>query len=148
MSTAPYDEPNIGDDDIIIRRINPHEHVIWDDNTKQRRISSKAYNKSSDLNEGMSVDIEALIIADNLDPKKYVQTPIFTGAVAFSAKAIRELNLRVGYDPVKDDLNAPDNPYHGQVWLTEQKKRFSEKQKSGLAKAAIWYVVIPDVDIK
>lgn len=148
LSADPYDEPNIGNDDIIIRRINPNQHVIWDSNRQQNRISSKAYSKSSGLKEGLSVDIEALIVADNLVPQEYVQTPIFTGAVAFSASAIRELNLWVGYDPVKNDPSAPDNPYHGQVWLPEQRKQFSEKQKSGLAQAATWYVVIPGVAVK
>ncbi len=79
MAVAPYDEPKIGDEDVIIRRINPDQHVVGDDNRKQKRISSKAYNKSTGLNEGMSVDIEALIMADGLDPRIYVQTPVFTG---------------------------------------------------------------------
>lgn len=148
MSVDPYDERKIGNDDIIIRRINPKQHVVWDSNRQQNRISSKAYSKSSGLKEGLSVDIEALILADNLDPRTFVQTPIFTGAVAFSASVIRGLSLWVGYDPVKNDPDAPDNPYHGQVWLPAQKKQFSEKQKSGLAQAATWYVVIPGVEVK
>jgi hypothetical protein len=148
LAVAPYDEPKIGDEDVIIRRINPDQHVVWDDNRKQKRISSKAYNKSTGLNEGMSVDVEALIMADGLDPRIYVQTPVFTGAVAFSASVIRTLDLWVGYDPVRDHHNAQDNPYHGQVWSREQKKKFSEVQKSGLARAANWYVEIPGVAVE
>ena len=70
------------------------------------------------------------------------------GAVAFSASVIRTLDLWVGYDPVCDHHNAQDNPYHGQVWSREQKKKFSEVQKSGLARAANWYVEIPGVAVE
>jgi hypothetical protein len=54
LSVNPYDEPKIGNRDVIIRRINPDQHVIWDENRQVWRISSKAYNKSSGTMEGMS----------------------------------------------------------------------------------------------
>ncbi len=148
MSVDPYDEPAIGAFDVIVRRINPDQHVIWDANRKVRRVSSKAYTKSSGLAEGMSVDIEALIAAAGIDPKVFVTTPVYTGSVAFSAQSIRNLNLWIGYDPVRDNPYQDDNPYHGQVWPTEPKRQFSESQKSGLANAATWYVEIPGVEIK
>ena len=91
MPVAPYNEERIGDDDIIIRRINPDQHIIWDENRNKLRISSKAYNKSSGLRDGMSVDIEALIAAAGVNPKAYVTTPVFTGSVAFLAGKVRAL---------------------------------------------------------
>lgn len=147
MLVQPYDEQDIAPNDTIIRRINPDQHVVIDENTQRRRISSKAYNKSSGPRSGMSVDIEKLIIAGGEDPKRYVTTPIFTGSVAFSASAIRSLGLWVGYEPILDVLGIPDNPYHGEVWSPTERKSFSDSQKTSLANSARWYVQIPDVDL-
>jgi hypothetical protein len=144
----PYDEKNISRQDRIIRRINVKEHVIWDGNRQRNRISSKLYNKSSGLLDGMSVDIEALILADGVDPVDHVTTPVFTASVFFSAGDVRALGLIIGYEPVADVEGQPDNPYHGEVWLTTQRKSFTRAQKKGLANSANWYVEIPDVDIR
>lgn len=147
MSVVPYDEKRIGPDEIIIRRINPDQHVIWDENKQTRRISTKAYNKSSTSTAGMSVDIESLMIEQNVTPKVFVTTPIYTGSVAFTAQSIRKINLWVGYDPIRNVAGIPDNPYHGEVWAKTQKKNFSDAEKTGLAKLASWYVKLPDVDL-
>lgn len=147
MAVDPYDEKQIGASDTIIRRISPEQHVVWDENRKRKRISSKAYNKSSGPRDGMSVDIEKLIVAAGQDPRVYVTTPRFTGSVAMPAGKVRELDLWVGYDPVKDAPNEPDNPHHGEVWATKPKKSFTDAQKNGLARLARWYVELPDVDI-
>ena len=53
MMVIPYDEPEIEADRSIIRRINPVQHVIRDDNRNCRRISSKAFKPSSGVNAGM-----------------------------------------------------------------------------------------------
>ena len=63
------------------------------------------------------------------------------------AGKVRELDLWVGYDPVKDVPDVPDNPHHGEVWATKPKKSFTNAQKNGLAKLARWYVELPDVDL-
>lgn len=148
MAVDPYDDARIGAADTIIRRINPEQHVIWDENRQRNRITSKAYNKSSGPKAGMSVDIEALITTAGQQPKTYVTTPVFTGSVAFSANDVRALHLWVGYEPIKDVPNIPDNPYHGEVWPMTDKKSFTEGQKTGLARTAQWYVELPDVDIR
>jgi hypothetical protein len=96
----------------------------------------------------MSVDIEALIIAAQLDPTHFVKTPVYTGSVAFSAQYIRAANLWIGYDPVHNHPHHPDNPYHGQVWHPHQKKSFTESQKTSLQNGAAWYVAIPGVALK
>ena len=142
MAVNPYDEKRIGANDLIIRRINPDQHLVWDDNRNRKRISTKAYQRSSGEAGGMSVDIEALIVADRQDPKQFVTTPKFTGSVAFMANQIRELGLILGYDPI------PDNPYHGQVWQKGTAKRFTRTQQKGLLRAAQWYVRLEGVDIK
>lgn len=142
MSTKPYDEKNILADDRIIRRINPVQHVIRDDNRGCERISSKAFKPSSGENSGMSVDIEASIIAAGYNPQQWVTTPIFTGSVYFLAHAVRALNLWVGYDPV------PRNPHHGEVWGNSSPSRFTGTQRKGLHKAAEWYVPLNGVEIR
>lgn len=147
LAVDPYDEIQIAADDCIIRRINPAQHVIWDDNRKRRRIASKAYSKSSGLKDGMSVDIEALIVSGGETPQKYVTTPVFTGSVAFTAKEIRALNLIIGYEPIRGIPGVTDNPYHGEVWSKTESKRFTSQQKDGLARSARWYVVLPNVDL-
>ena len=131
---APYDEPDIRADEQIIRRINPQHHVVPDDNRQCRRISSKAYKPSSEpnagmSNAGMSIDIEKLI------------TPVYTGAVVFSANDIRSLGLWIGYEPVAG------NPYHGEVWgqTPSRHNKFTQSQVRGLASAAAWYVPLNGV---
>lgn len=140
MVTAPYDENDIGSDELIIRRISA-QYVVPNENTGGLRLSSMAFQPSSGLNSGMSVDVETLIVKSGLDPKNYVKTPVFTGAVAFSAGDVRALNLMVGYDPLEE------NPYHGEVWGNTKPNHFSGSQKKGLRQVSKWYVELPDVDI-
>lgn len=148
MPVVPYDEPEIGPGDRIIRRINPKEHVVWDDNRQRWRVSSKAFNKSSTLTGGMSVDIEALILKDGtVDPKIFVTTPVYTASVAFFACDIRKLDLMVGYDPLHGVEGIPDNPYHGEVWLKTMKKKFSDSLRQSLLNAAQWYVPLMNIDL-
>lgn len=142
LAVDPYDEAQIKAVDAIIRRISLKDHVVWDENRQRHRIASNAYRKSSGPKGGMSVDIEALITATGQDPRVYVTTPVFIGSVVFSATDVRSLGLWIGYEPI------PDNPHHGEVWATTDKKHFSDAQKTGLAKAARWYVELPDVDIR
>lgn len=137
----PYDENQIDASDTIIRRINPQQHVVWDENRGCSRISSKAFSPSSGSNDGMSVDIEQLMLSDGVDPRQYVTTPVFTGSVAFSAGAARAWGLMVGYDPLWT------NPYHGEVWGGSRPNRFSQRQKRGLAEASRWYVELDGVDV-
>jgi hypothetical protein len=148
LPVNPYDEAQINAGDTIIRRINPEQHVIWDENRQRNRIASKAYNKSSGPKAGMSVDIEALIEAAGQNPQIYVTTPVYTASVAFYASDIRALDLWIGFEPVRAEPGIPDNPYHGEVWATTDRKSFSEGQKTGLARSARWYVELPSVDIR
>jgi hypothetical protein len=141
LAVVPYDEIGISADDVIIRRINPSEHVIPDQNRNCLRISSKAYSPSSGQNGGMSVDVEALIASAGHNPQTYVTTPVFTGSVTFNALQIRTLGLWIGYDPLAT------NPYHGEVWGAVRHNRFTKTQKSGLANAAQWYVQLPNVEL-
>ena len=145
----PYDEPAIGDEDTVIRRVSEY-HVVIDKNgpKPRRRLSSGAFNKSEGPKAGMSVDLEALMAADDVEPREYVITPVFTGAVWFQAGSARALELLVGYEPIQDDPDQPDNPYHGEVWRNEEARKFKGSQSKGLHNSAQWYVELEDVDIR
>jgi hypothetical protein len=142
LSAEPYDENDISPDQTIIRRINPVQHIVRDDNRGCNRVSSKAFSPSSGKNGGMSVDIETKIVEAELDPQKYVTTPIFTGSVSFLASAARALGLWIGYEPI------PETPYHGEVWGTPKPNRFRKSQKNRLHGACDWYVPLEGVEIK
>jgi hypothetical protein len=144
----PYDEPAISGDDRIIRRINPKFHVVQDKNFNDTRISTQAFKPSND-GGGLSVDIEKLIVADGKNPKEWVITGPFTGAVSFRASDARSLGLKVGFDPIKGHATLPDNPYHGAVWGPDPKPhRISEGLQRKLLRASTWYVEIAGVAIR
>ncbi|MEX0582468.1 MAG: hypothetical protein WD185_02250, partial [Sneathiella sp.] len=98
----PYDEPDIANEDTIIRRINPVEHVVYDDNRKCYIISTKAVRPSSGPKDGMSIDILKLIVNAEVNPVEFVTSPVYTGSIQFTAAHIREQELSIGYDPVPE----------------------------------------------
>lgn len=136
MTVDPYDDINILGTDLLIRRIDPKQHIISDENLGCLRISSKAFHPSSEPNGGLSVDVKSIIDAAGIDAKLYVTNPKQIGSVAFRTAAARAVELIVGFDP------EPDNPYHGQVW-----GNFSRSQEKALLNAIEWFVEIPDVKI-
>lgn len=149
MTAEPYDEQAIDNGDVIIRRVNFRQHVVRDEITGTLRTSSKLFSPSSGPRGGMSVDLLKLIEADGVDAKEFVTTPVFTGAVQFTAQAVRAAMLRVGYHPINDIPGQPDNPYHGEVWGPVQKpNKFTHGQKRSLARASTWFVELPEVEIK
>jgi hypothetical protein len=142
MAAEPYDEPEIENNDVIIRRVNPAQHVVPDETTGKLRTSSKLFSPSSGPKGGMSVDLLRLMEAGGINAREFVTTPVFTGSVCFSADAARTAGLRVGYDPVEG------NPYHGEVWGSERQSSFTRPQKRLLAAASTWFVELPGVEIK
>jgi hypothetical protein len=149
MVVEPYDEKDIKDDDVIIRRVDPAQHVVPDENTGGQRTSSKLFTPSSGPNAGMSIDVLKLMDNDGIDPKEFVTTPKYTGSISFMASAAREVDLRIGYDPIKDMAGFDDNPYHGEVWASGPNlKKFKSNQKRALASASSWFVELPGVEIK
>ncbi|WCL54405.1 hypothetical protein [Gimibacter soli] len=131
---APYDDDSIEADDLIIRRIDPENHLVYDENLQTNRLSSQVFSPSS--GGGMSVDIEKLITATGSMPEEYVVTPKWKGAVQFTAGAARDVELMVGLDPLDS------NPCHGEVW-----GRFSRSQKRALMEASEWLVPLTGVEI-
>jgi hypothetical protein len=141
-SVKPHDHAEILQGDLLIRRIDPQQHIVPDENRNCRRLSSKAFQPSSGEGGGMSVDIERLISDAGLVPSEFVtSSPKHAGAVAFPASVPRADGLLVGYDPL------PDNPYHAEVWGGDRPNRFSNGQRKAIAKSAQWFVQIDGVEI-
>jgi hypothetical protein len=143
----PHDEPAIGNADSIIRRVNPGQHVVFDENIGQNRISSKLFKPSSGENGGMSVDILALMVADGVDPRRFVTSSTFLGSLVFQAGVARGVGLWIGYDPITGDPLIEDNPYHGEVWGHPRPNRFTAAQQTALRKASTWFVELDGVVI-
>lgn len=139
MPIVPFDDPEILDTDNLIRRIDPHQHLVPDHDHQCLRVSSKVFTPSSGEGEGMSVDVERLIEQDGKSAAEFVTTPKYVGSVFFTASAARDLRLSVGKTP-KDD-----NPYHADVWGDKRPNRFTGGQKNGLLKSSSWFVEIPNV---
>lgn len=134
----PHDHDDIQDSDGVIRRIS-NQQIVVDDKTGGRRISSIAYQASKGANGGMSIDLEASIIEAGHDPFRYVTTPRWFGSVRFDVRFLRVQGLKVGFHPIKDHPDLPDNPHHGEVWGD-----FSRPQRRALQRNAQWFVAIPD----
>lgn len=148
MAVVPYDDTAIENDDTVIRRVSQY-HIVTDKNGAEprRRLSSSAFNKSEGPRAGMSIDLENLMFEDQVNPREFVITPVFTGAVSFCAGNARDLDLMIGREPIMDDPNQPDNPYHGEVWRKEEARKFTNSQSKGLQRSAKWYVPLDGVDI-
>jgi hypothetical protein len=131
-NVIPHDHTGIGPSDGVIRRIS--ENQIITDKNGQRRISSKAFQGSSETNSGMSVDLECSIVDAGLDPKVYVTTPRWIGSVRFEAGALRSEGFLVGFHPL------PKNPHHGEVW-----GEFTRLKKRTLQRLCEWFVPIEGV---
>ncbi|TBX74435.1 hypothetical protein E0I74_26720 [Rhizobium laguerreae] len=115
----PHDHQGILNEHGVLRRVSPH-HLVDDEKAPAgRRLSSMAFQPSSGLNGGMSVDLENSIIDAGEDPRQHVVQPPFVGAVRFTAGLLRGLDFRVGFHPIQG------NPHHGEVWgeFTNLKKK-------------------------
>jgi hypothetical protein len=104
----PHNHAEILDAHHVIRHITPDD-LCEEADTGITRVSSGAYSESSDVNGGMSVDIEEWVLAANLDALHYIRDPSY-GATRLNVGALRKAGFKVGWDPL------PHNPHHGAVW--------------------------------
>lgn len=90
----------------------------------------------------MSVDIKKLIEDAELDPRVFVTNPDYVCSVTLTAGSVREIDLRIGYEPTSD------NPYHGEVWGPQggRSDKFTKAQQRYLRDAAEWFVEPDELD--
>ena len=129
-----HDHAEILNTDDVIRRIS-RQHVVPDPKVlKGNKVSTMAFQASTGINGGMSIDLKTRIEADGLDAKLHVTSPEWIGSVVIDVQFLRGLELKVGYDPL------PNNAYHGEVW-----GNFSKSIQKQILSSAIWFVEIPSV---
>jgi hypothetical protein len=148
MPNEAHDNPAISNEEILIRRINPREHVVPDGNRGGFRISSKAFSSSSTSPYGMSVDVLGLMQQAGINPQEFVTTPKYSASVKFSVGAARTVGLWVGYDPLEESDSTAANPYHAEVWSYPDPARpFKGSQQNALLRSSDWFVEIPGVSL-
>lgn len=148
MAVAAHDAPHINAEEVLIRRVNPTEHVVSDENLGGFRLSTKAFSSSSEPPYGMSVDVLGLMTKAGIDPRSFVTTPKYTASVQFSAGAARTAGLWVGYHPLEKDGTNAANPYHAEVWSQPRPERkFTKGQQRALMNSCDWFVEISGVHI-
>lgn len=100
--SAPPNDPTIGDDQLLWRRV-PREQVVFDGNLNRARPSSKAFQNTSGTS-GMSVNIAAETTIENT-LRGYENHLL----VQFAASLPRGLGQGVVRNPL------PGNPAHAEV---------------------------------
>lgn len=139
---TPHDHEGISDTDLLIRGVVfAFPQVVPDPKcVSGQRLSSAVFNQSTDKYKGISVDLQAEIELNGLDPATYVRSNgKWAGAVVIRADSVRQLGGKVGYSPL------PGNVYHGEIW-GEMLKRLSAK--NALLRACSWLVPLPGVDLR
>lgn len=135
MAAQGYtDDPTIGDDVLLLRRIpsNPPLWVVWDDNEQQWRPSSAAFQDQ----EGSSVSI---VLACELERTgRPLTDALASHAEGFALAAITAGCARENGQIVIRDPTA-DEPAHGLI--VGKKTRAVRKR---LAKATVW-IVLPNL---
>lgn len=126
-NVKPYDDPDIGNADGLLRYIDPDNHLTPDKNTGQWRISSGAFSESSHPGGGMSVDLERPLIAATGSNMGRLPTPDF-GLVRLVTGDMRQLGCDVGSTPKKG------NPFHCDVWGISKRLRREISAKASIIK--------------
>ena len=107
---VPHDHAEIFADALVIRRISDKWTVIDPKSPSGKRLSSTAFEKSSGVNGGMSIDLKRQIEEAGHDPVQWVTTPRFTASVTLRVGDLRAEAFQVGFDPLDE------NAFHGEVW--------------------------------
>lgn len=105
----PHDDPElIPDQYTLLRHVHP-ERWTTDENTGLPRPHSNEFTFSTTGSKSMSVDIEPPMLEAGLSPTHYAFLA-GKGVVRLTAAKARELQLRVGSEPI------PGNDHHGGMW--------------------------------
>ena len=67
----PHDHVEISGDDTVIRLISAEWQTLDPKYPEGKRLSSMAWERSSEPNGGLSVNLQSLILNDNLSPAEF-----------------------------------------------------------------------------
>jgi hypothetical protein len=108
-NVIPHDDPSTIPSEWPLLRHVHREQWAHDERTGSPRPQSNAFTFSTVASCSMSVDIEPPMREVGLTPTHYA-FKANKGVVRISAQTARELDMRVGPEPI------PDNPHHGGIW--------------------------------
>jgi hypothetical protein len=94
----PEDDPTIGDETALYRRINPAAHLTWDDNRGCRRVSSGAF-RDPEMSVALGDTLEAL----GREPDTVLRNYTGQFLVAFRAAVARDQGQRLVRDPTIEE---------------------------------------------
>lgn len=126
----PYNDPDIDDDQMLIRRVS--NHALQPNSDGSRRVSSAGFSPTSrtrDFYCGMSVDLLSDLLAIGIDPADSSYHPEFEVIMSLKVGEVRQAGpeFLVGHDP------KPSNPAHCNVWGVR-----STGKKKALLRMANW----------
>ena len=88
-----HDHAEILNTDDVIRRIS-RQHVVPDPKVlKGNKVSTMAFQASTGINGGMSIDLKTRLEVDGLDVVAHVTSPEWIGSVEIGVKFLRGLGL-------------------------------------------------------
>jgi hypothetical protein len=124
-NVIPHDDPDILQDDGLLRYIDPQNHMVWDENIQKYRVSSGAFCES--YGGGMSVDLERPMNEAGL-PSDHRKPATDWGIAQLKTGMMRSKGLQVGSDP----LNG--NAFHGAVWGIGNRKKLRKQ----ILESVVW----------
>lgn len=132
MVQRPYvDDPTVLDEDRLWRRVpRTPQHIVWDENRGNHRVSSAAFDDDSD-GEPMSV----WLAAEAGSPSEMLRGHPNFGVVSLAVGVVRSRQQIVLRDPL------PGQPAHALVV-----GRKSDSVRREFARAARWIVLPPGYD--
>src|ERR1700730_3681158 len=108
-NVVPHDDPEtVPGEWTLLRHIHP-EQWTRDGRTGAPRPQSIAFAFSTEGSRSMSVDVEPPMLVEGLPPTHYAFRA-GKGVARVTAAKARELDLRVGPEPIRG------NPHHGGIW--------------------------------
>ena len=97
---TPHDHPQICAEDTMLRGIP--EQWIHSTDDGGRRISSGAFQRSSDKYQGMSLGAKKILDCADTSVEEWARGR-FSTVVCFPASDLRAIDVKVGWDPIPDD---------------------------------------------
>ncbi len=137
----PHNHPDLVPGRRVIRRISK-DLVVYDDNRGCQRLSSSLF-KNDPRNGYLSVDSEHCITERGADPREYVTSPYWFGALILDVSEFRSADTSTSNESMWRIGMAPldDNVCHGAVW-----GKITKGQSNTLQRNSEWLAEIHGVE--